>query len=215
MSDELPTFPATAPAVFSDGPATKALFDPVLDRLAGVVEFASDAVSAPTPCEAYDATQLRDHVLGWLQFFAAALNDPEGDRARIDPMTWTLAEDGGDPAAIVRAAKVDIAAAIDDGVAGRLVTMSQARMTGDAVLAMALGEYIVHGWDLSRSTGADWSADAAACEAGREFLLGTVAPEYRGKDSGFFDDEVEVGPDASALDRLLAFAGRDPDWTAA
>ncbi len=213
MSDELPIFPATAPAVFSDGAATKALFDPVLDQLAGVVGFDAGAASLPTPCASYDTTQLRDHVLGWLQFFAAALNDPEGMANRIDPTTWTLANDGRDPEAIVRAAQADITRAIDANASGRLVTMSQARMPGDAVLAMALGEYIVHGWDLARSTGADWSAAADACEAGREFLVGMVAPEYRGKDSGFFDDEVEVSADASALDRLLGFAGRDPSWT--
>lgn len=215
MSDELPIFPATAPDIFSDAAATNAMFEPVLDRLADVVGFDADAAQAPTPCDSYDAAQLRDHVLGWLQFFATALNDPEGETTRLDPATWTLSADGPAPADIVQAAKADIAAAVDRGVAGWLVVMSQARMPGDAVLAMALGEYIVHGWDLARATGVAWSADDEACEAGRAFLLGMVAPEYRGKDSGFFDDEVAVDDTASALDRLLGFAGRNPTWTPA
>ncbi len=215
MSDELPIFPATAPPIFTDAAATNAMFEPVLDRLADVVGFDADAASAATPCESYDAVQLRDHVLGWLQYFAAALNDPGGESNRLDPAMWTLAADGREPVNIVRAAKADIAAAVDRGVSARMIVMSQARMSGDAVLAMALGEYIIHGWDLARATGAAWSADDAACEAGREFLLGMVAPEYRGKNSGFFDDEIAVDEAASALDRLLGFAGRNPSWTPA
>jgi uncharacterized protein (TIGR03086 family) len=212
MSDELPIFPATAPAVFSDAAATKALLGPVLDRLTAVVDFGDEVAERPTPCAAYDAAQLRDHALAWLQFFAAALTDPEGSAERLDPTTWTVAGDARSPSAIVNAAKADIAAAVDSGVAGRLVTMSEARMPGDAVLGMALGEYIIHGWDLGRATGAAWSADDDACDASREFLVGMVAPEYRGADSGFFGDEVVVDASASALHRLLGFAGRDPGW---
>jgi uncharacterized protein (TIGR03086 family) len=86
-------------------------------------------------------------------------------------------------------------------------------MRGDAVVAMALGEYIVHGWDLATATRRTWSVADDAANAALAFLETTVAPEFRGPDSGFFDDEISVAADASALDRLLGFAGRDPAWT--
>jgi uncharacterized protein (TIGR03086 family) len=101
-------------------------------------------------------------------------------------------------------------------VADDVVTMSQARMAGDGVLAMALGEYLVHGWDLARATGRAWppaeSADDAAAEAALAFLQTTVAPEHRGPDSGFFDAEVAAPTGAGAFVRLLCFGGRDPEW---
>jgi uncharacterized protein (TIGR03086 family) len=88
-------------------------------------------------------------------------------------------------------------------------------MAGDGVLAMALGEYLVHGWDLAVATGREWSAAEDAAEAALAFLRSTVRPEHRGPDSGFFDEEVAPDPDASAFERLLCFAGRDPGWAVA
>jgi uncharacterized protein (TIGR03086 family) len=103
---------------------------------------------------------------------------------------------------------------LDGGVLARRVVMSQAQMDGAAVVAMALGEYVVHGWDLATATGRPWQPSARACEVSLEFFAGTVAPEYRSADGagGMFGPVVEVSPDASPLQRLLGFAGRDPQW---
>jgi uncharacterized protein (TIGR03086 family) len=208
---ELPVFPTTAPAVFCDPDATRALFGDVLGRLAEVVDLDDDQLSLPTPCAQYDAGQLRSHVLGWLGFFAAALCDPAATSPRPDPEGLELVV--GDPAsALVRRNLEQIQQAIADDAAGQMVTMMSSRMAGDGVLGMALGEYIVHGWDLARATGRPYSAPDAAVAPAHEFLLGMVAPEYRGPDTGFFDVEVEVPAGAPALDRLLGFAGRDPAW---
>lgn len=206
---ELPLFPTTAPAVFSDADATIALFDPVLTALAAIVEVSDDRLDDPTPCRAYTVGELRNHVLGWLTFFAAALNDPGGATDRPVPDTWEPAV-GEEPAGVVERASAAIISAVESGVADDIVVMSQARMAGRGVLAMALGEYIVHGWDLATATGRPWLVDSEAADAARTFLEGTVAPEYRGEDSGFFGDEVTAPDDASPLERLLCFAGRDP-----
>lgn len=219
VKQELPVFPAVAPEVFADRAATTALFQPVLAELARVVEIPADRLGDPTPCAGYDLAGLRQHVLGWLQFFAAALTDPEGEAERLAPDTWDLAP-GQSPAEIVREAAADIATAVEAGVADRLVVMAQARMPGGAVLAMALGEYLVHGWDLATAVGRPWppsipgpEADAAATAA-LAFLQTTVQPEYRGPESGFFDAEVPAPADATAFERLLCFGGRQPTWSA-
>ena len=78
---------------------------------------------------------------------------------------------------------------------------------------MALGEYLVHGWDLAVSTGRSWEAAEAAAEPALAFLHTTIAPEYRGPDSGLFGEEVTAPPGATVFERLLCFAGRHPDWT--
>jgi uncharacterized protein (TIGR03086 family) len=166
MTDDLPLYPTEAPAVFRDPDATRALVDPVLRRLKGVVTVPAGLLGAPTPCPAYTVTQLRDHVLGWLQFFAAALNDPDGTGVRPDPATWTVPDDE-DVAGIVERAADGIESAVEAGVADRVVVMSASRMPGDGVLAMALGEYVVHGWDLAVATGAPWAVADDACHAAR------------------------------------------------
>jgi hypothetical protein len=53
----------------------------------------------------------------------------------------------------------------------------------------------------------------AAAEAALAFLKTTVAPEYRGPDSGFFGYEVPAPEGAGPFEQLLCFTGRDPQWT--
>lgn len=212
-SEELPIFPTSAPAVFCDPDATPDLFAAVLERLAGVVDVDEDQLGLATPCVGFSVGDLRRHVLGWLQFFAAALSDPAAATARPDPETFALTGRAS-ASEIVRNALASIQRAIADDAAGHLVVMSGSRMAGDAVLGMALGEYIVHAWDLATATGQRYSAPESAIRPAHEFLEGMVAPEYRGPDSGFFDAVVPVPDDASPLDQLLGFAGRDPQWRA-
>jgi len=210
---QFPIFPTTAPAVFSDPTTAKALFDAVLTQLAPVVEVDENQLALATPCDSFTVADLRRHVLAWLQFFAAALEDPTGSAERIDPETWELHADQR-PSDIVDRAAADVGTAIEAGAANAMVVMLQSRMAGDGVLAMALGEYLVHGWDLAVSTGRPWNAADAdgAAEAALAFLQSTVAPEYRGPDTGFFDAEVAAPPGATAFERLLCFAGRQPQW---
>lgn len=210
---ELPIFPTNAPAVFCDPEVTPDLFGQVLERLAEVIDVRDDELDRPTPCTAFTVGQLRTHVLGWLEFFAAALADPPANTTRPDPESFSLADDAR-ASDVVRRSLVGIRQAIADDAAGQLITMTASRMAGDGVLAMALGEYIVHGWDLATAIGRPYSAPDAAVVAAHEFLTGMVAPEYRGPDSGFFDTEVVVPADSPPLDRLLGFAGRDPRWNA-
>ncbi len=216
MQDEqtdLPIFPTSAPAVFCDPDVMQHLFSEVLAALAEVVEIDDDQLGLPTPCAQLSVGELRSHVLGWLQFFAAALLDPTANEPRPDPAEFELTNIT--PRALVERASADFGRAIAADAAGQLVTMSAARMAGDGVLGMALGEYIIHAWDLATATGRPFSAPDAAVVPSHEFLLGMVAPEYRGPDTGFFDQEVEVAQGSSALDQLLGFAGRDPHWTPA
>ena len=209
---ELPIFPTKAPEVFSNTAETAELFAQVLEQLSVVIDVGDSTLGAPTPCAGFTVAQLQTHVLGWLQFFAAALSDPAAGNPRPDPEAFVI--DTTTPAsAIVRSSADLIDSAIRGDVFAEVVTMSSSRMMGNGVLAMALGEYLVHGWDLAVSTGRDYSAPEAAVGPAHDFLAGMIAPEYRGPDSGFFDAEVSVPTEASAFGRLLGFAGRDPNWT--
>ena len=65
----------------------------------------------------------------------------------------------------------------------------------------------VHTWDLVRALGRPHPLDDEVAERGLAFMRQGLTADNRG---AAFGPEVEVGADASAYDRLAAFAGRDP-----
>ena len=78
MTDDTlpPYFPATVPAALEDPRRTADLLEPVLADLADVVRRTRpDDLRRPTPCIRLDVEALRNHIVGWVPFFAAALAD--------------------------------------------------------------------------------------------------------------------------------------------
>ena len=163
----------------------------------------------PTPCTELDVAQLRDHVLGWLDTFAAGFADPGGQAPRAGLADYQAS---ADPAAEVRAAAATLDAAIRAGAAARPLRLGEQAMPGDMALSMILWEYQVHGWDLARATGQPWSPPAAAAEESLAFAPNMLTPDYQGEGKAFAP-RVPVAADAPALDRLLGLSGRDPDWS--
>lgn len=217
---EIPYFPATAPIVFADADQVRRWLASTLDALRDTTADAArspERLGAPTPCAGYDLRALLEHVLGWLDLFGRAFADPGREQPRPDPETFRLAALGDDPAAGAASLVSDAAGRLDAALAAavldRRVVMAQAQMDGPAAIAMVLGEYLVHGWDIAVSTGQDWSPDPEACDAAYRFFEGMITPDYRGPE-GFFGEQVPVPADASARDRLLGLAGRDPGWQA-
>jgi uncharacterized protein (TIGR03086 family) len=210
-------FPAPVLPALADPAVARELVADTLQALAVVVDVPGDALDRPTPCVRYTVSDLRDHVLAWLQFFAAAFADPDGAAPRPDPERYRVADDDAarsqSCSQIVTAAGDRLDRALSGDVLQRRVLLSQSFMDGPAALGMVLGEYLVHGWDLARALDRPWQPPEPACTVALEFFEGTIAPEYRGGDTGFFADLVPVPDDAPALDRLLGFAGRDPRWT--
>jgi len=188
------------------------LIQPVLQDLAEIIaNIRPEQFPDPTPCTEFDVATLRAHVLGWVTYFGAALNDPEGSTERPDPKIAVAPDDPKAAADVVRAAATKIAKAVDDGVAERSVLMIKSSMPGDSLLRMALWEYLTHGNDLASATGQPWDPPVAAAENALEFGPMMLTDEYRGagKDFGVI---VTVPDDAPALDRLIGFSGRDPRW---
>ena len=92
------------------------------------------------------------------------------------------------------------------GVGG---TVAVGRSTLPASLAVEIipMELLVHGWDMARATGQqiDVPPEVADHLLGRARAL--VTEDKRGRS---FAAEVPAGPQASALQRLIAFTGRVP-----
>ncbi|MFI9311592.1 TIGR03086 family metal-binding protein [Streptomyces triculaminicus] len=160
---------------------------------------------------------LRLHLLGWLDYFQAALADPAGD-VRPDPEARVTGDRSGDrsddSAAVIGKLTATLRAALDDAVATRTVNVPRlgGAYPGSAVIDLLLVEVLGHGWDLARATGLSWRPDPAASVHALAILQAIVKPEYRGPGLPF-GLEVVVSDEAPALDRLVAFTGRDPGWT--
>ncbi|MET1059688.1 MAG: TIGR03086 family metal-binding protein [Nocardioides sp.] len=185
------------------GPATRAM----TDLIVGVRD---DQLDAATPCPAYAVGDLVDHIGGLaLAFTAAARKEdlpgsaagPSGDagrleqgwRERISRDLTRLADAWRDPAAY-------------DGTA----RAGGVEMPGPVAATVAMNEVVVHGWDLARATGQEFSVrdeDVATCFA---FVEPMTLPGNEGLRNGLFGPEVPVPADASALDRLIGAAGRQP-----
>lgn len=188
---------------------TADLLRPVLADLArGVGAITEEQLHDPTPCTEFDVEQLRNHVLGWLTNFAAGYADPHG-QARADVEGYRAPTD---PAAEVRSAADLLDRAIRGGAAARPLKLEDAAMPGDMALSMILWEYQVHGWDLARATGQDWSPPAAAAAESLAFAPAMLTDDYQGEGK-LFAESVDVPEDAPPLDRLLGLSGRDPRWS--
>jgi uncharacterized protein (TIGR03086 family) len=97
-----------------------------------------------------------------------------------------------------------------DGVAEREYDGYFGRTTIGATMADFYGwDLVVHGSDIARATGQEWSVsdeEAAALHATADGWGDALHSD------GVCAEAVPVPEDASASDRLLARLGRDPRW---
>ena len=182
------------------------LLDGVLDKTVALLAGTPvDAGDRPTPCPEFTVATLVDHLTGWIATFA--------ESAAGSPPPETPA-DGGWPAPqaerFAGAARQTVDA-FRAGATDRQLTVMGGPIPGSMVVGMMLMEYLGHGWDLAVATGQpvpflDVEA-AAALAAGKQMLT----EQFRGPDKSF-GPEVTVPSDATTVERLIGFLGRDPYW---
>ena len=72
-------------------------------------------------------------------------------------------------------------------------------------------EFAIHAWDLARATGQAPTLEPAVAQRGLDFMSGALTPDNRGD---VFGPARALPEGAPVYDRLVAFAGRDPQWAA-
>jgi uncharacterized protein (TIGR03086 family) len=190
-----------------------ALIDLYRDNVRGfatrVAAIGPDQWSRPTPCSEWDVRALVNHVVSeqrWsVPLFAGATIEEVGDKYDGDVL-------GDDPVLSSTEAAEDARAAVSEsGAMDRTVHLSFGDTPAEEYVHQLLADHLIHGWDLAAAIGADTTIDPdalAECEAwfdDREDLYRT---------GGAIGPRVEIGPDASATDRIVARFGRDPrTWT--
>lgn len=188
-------------------------FGPVTRTVAGLVAAVrDDQLRAPSPCPAYAAADLLDHLGGLCLAFTAAARKERLPGAEAGPQVdGSRLEEGWRDR--IGAALDELATAWRDPAAYDGITQAgPVDLPGDVAALVALNEVVVHGWDLARATGRAYDPDPAAVAACTGFVASFEPPEGGGSDNGLFGPPVAVADDASALDKLIGLTGRDPAW---
>jgi uncharacterized protein (TIGR03086 family) len=156
-----------------------------------------DELSKSTPCSEYDVMQLTDHLMNSITLLGGAAGAELPDRDSDDSVERQ----------IVGAARPALDAwhrrGLDD-----TVTIGTNEIPATFAVSILSVEFLVHGWDYATAT----THPIDVAESLADYVLGlahkVITPQ--GRVTVGFDDPVAVPDDAPALDRLIAFTGRDP-----
>ena len=180
-----------------------------------------EVLHRPTPCDEMDVRDLAAHLVGVLER-VAALGRGEDPFSVPEP---TAADDAW-PERWAQAAHAVQAAWTDDAVFARPMALPWQQGTGADILGGYVSEVTIHTWDLARALGVDpdWhpqpveaalaTVDGILPATGRRELFARISAEMGFDEVAVpFRDAVAVPDDAPAIDRLVAWNGRDPGWT--
>lgn len=162
-----------------------------------------EQLDGPTPCGPWTLRQLLGHMIGHNIGWAAAANgDPVGAPA------WDRL-DVTDPSVEYEASAQAVAAAFAEPRADPIEVYGYGTLPLSTGMGMHIVDYVVHGWDVARSIGYPWDYDEELVEAAYRIML--RFPTNR--PSKAFDVMVPIADDAPVTDKLMAYVGRDPQWT--
>ena len=181
-----------------------ALLSDVMDKTGALVSGVQpDQWDQPTPCSDWDVRGLVEHILGWMEVFAAGANGGAYDG---DPAAYRL---GDDPAGDFRTLADSLVDGWRTGGKDRTIRLTMGELPAAMAFDMTLMEYMTHGWDLATATGQPVPFSEAEAEQVLERARKTLKPEYRGADTPM-GEEVDVPADSPAVVKLAAFMGRRP-----
>jgi len=156
-----------------------------------------DELSKPTPCTEYDVMKLTDHLMNSINVLGGAAGARLPERDTGDSVERQ----------IIGAARPALDAWHRRGLADT-VTIGTNELPGTVALSILSLEFLVHAWDYAAAT----RHPIAVAESLADYVLGlakkVITPQ--GRATVGFSDPVAVPGDASALDQLIAFTGRDP-----
>ncbi|MCW2878973.1 MAG: hypothetical protein JWQ95_3073 [Sphaerisporangium sp.] len=175
-----------------------------------VAQLRAEDLDRPTPCAGWTLADLLAHMTAQHHGFAAAA---EGNGA--DPVVWRV-EPVGDDAVIAyaKAAERVITAFAEDGVLDRRFALPEfgTGLTFPAAQAMGFHfiDYLVHGWDVARALGVEYTAEPDLAEAAWPIAQAVPDGEQRRKPGAAFQPSVAAPEGATRFDQILAMLGRPP-----
>jgi uncharacterized protein (TIGR03086 family) len=181
-------------AVLGDEPTTLTAAETSLAICLQVLRAMGDNHGADqTPCSKFTVDDLLGHLLGSLTSLAGMAGRP------FD------AVDGTPEERVADAAFRSIEAWRARGLAG-VVPGPSGDLPAELASSILSVELLVHAWDFAVAAGMKFAAAEELSSYVLELSHRLIAPELR--DGERFAAEIEIGPNADAIDRLVAFTGR-------
>jgi|HubBroStandDraft_6_1064221.scaffolds.fasta_scaffold367568_2 uncharacterized protein (TIGR03086 family) len=192
---------------FDRAAATLAACRAVLWRLT------EDDLSRPSPCTQYTVGEVGQHVVRSMVLLASVAGEPAAGLA-AGAAAGPVGPAAGPAAGPVGSLEEQVAVTTEAALAawrrrGLDGTVAVGRSTLPATLAFEIipMELLVHGWDVARATGQQIDVPPEVADRLLSCARELVTEDKRGRS---FAAEVPAGPQASALQRLIAFTGRVP-----
>lgn len=175
-----------------------AVIIPMLREMAAGI--GDEQLDGPTPCADFTVGGVLGHMTALATGFAPMFRgeDPGGTEASSPESN--LIED------FDRAMEELLAAVQGPGALDRPIQTPGGQMPGEVFARLVALDGLVHGWDLATSTSQDWTPPQGLVAEVDGFARQAISPEMR--DGGAFGPEQTAGADASPIQRLAAFAGR-------
>lgn len=182
--------------MFDLGPATEQM-----RRLVSGV--ADEQLGHPTPCPAWTVADLLAHIH---QFATVFTQNAQKQQVRppsglTDHWRVALPEQLGELCSAWR----------DESAWQGRVSAGGIEMASADNAVVALEELTVHGWDLARATGADFTVDRTSLDQ-VDVFFDLFGSQPAGE--GPFGAPFTAPEGASRLERTIARTGRDPSWKA-
>ena len=201
---------STSSALQTQAPDPRPAFAQALDQAGRLVHAVTlDDLDRPTSCTDYTVRQLLGHLVAVERRIVHIAHG--GHPFDVTSQVTDVAD--GDWAAAWGTARTDLDAALaEDGVLDRTFAHPAGDFPARQAIFAYVSEVAVHAWDLARAIASPVPLDQGLAEATLGPLTAFIPAEPRGGRIPF-GPVVEVGAEATAYDRLVAWMGRDPRWS--
>jgi uncharacterized protein (TIGR03086 family) len=176
----------------------------VCARFGDAVASANGSWGQPSPCTAWNARGILEHVIGFHDVLLLRPLRAKPDRPRDDPeRRWSLTYEALRKLFRGRELFEQI---VEVPAVGN---NPPARIDARRLVPGLTQDVLVHTWDLARAIGAEDRLDPELCALFYERLPINSSTLT---DSGMFEASIALDPDADVQSQLLARLGRDPEW---
>jgi uncharacterized protein (TIGR03086 family) len=158
---------------------------------------ANDDWSKQTPCREFDVAKLTDHLMNSITTIGGMAGAEFSERDRTDSVERQ----------VILAARPALDAWHRRGLDGT-VPFGQGEAPAKMMVGVLSIEFLVHAWDYAMAIGHRVTAPDSLSDYVMGLAKTIITPE--GRANVGFDDPVDVPADADALDRLIAYTGRNP-----